>query len=83
MLCMGVKLLSIQNDNHNKQQIIITCATPICLFFIDFESNEIIKVIDFKKNKFTLIPQLIEFQQVGNDSVCEKFIFKTQLYFNL
>ena len=77
MLCTGIKFLTVRNTITNefqaasnkqnfKKQLIIACATPICIFFIDLDSAEIINLIDFKMRKLHMMPQLIEFQQIDN-----------------
>jgi hypothetical protein len=80
MLCTGIKFLTVRNTITNefqaasnkqnfKKQFIIACATPICIFFIDLDSAEIINLIDFKMRKLHMMPQLIEFQQIDNNRV--------------
>ena len=79
MLCTGIKFLTVRNvvtnqfqaasnEQYFKKQFIIACATPVCLFFIDLDSAEIINLIEFNK-KLNIMPQLIEFQQIDNNKV--------------
>lgn len=63
-------------DFDKNKQLIIACATPICIFFIDLDSIKVINLIDFKANGLNLMPQLIEFHQIDNNYVSKaKFFF--------
>lgn len=76
LLSLSLYLISSENtviphSNDTKklfkekiEQNIIACATPICILFIDLEAIQITKIIEFKNTKFSITPQLVEFNQI-------------------
>lgn len=93
LLCVGLQLFNLGNNsriefNQARKSLnaIIVCATPVCLFFIDFSTGNLIYLVDFNdvsfkkslNNECFLMPQCVDFSLVNNKQINAAFLFLFQ-----
>lgn len=97
-LCIGLQVFNIGstsriefNQTRKNSNIIIVCGTPVCLFFIDYNTGQLIYLVDFKSISFRtnasdstfIMPQSIDFSLVENKQINAAFLFLFQNEINI
>ena len=77
------------DETRKNSRILIVCATSACLFFIDFDSGNLIYLIDFNQNspnkklQNLAMPQAIDCQIVNDGRIHLAFLLLFQNEINI
>ena len=71
-LNVGLKILSGSMTLNDKNKTIIAYATPSCILFIDFDSNEVTNLIVLENSIYSIIPQIVELEHMDSNYVMRR-----------